>query len=73
MHELSIAGQRGAVITRLILDRILQNTPHISPVRKRYGVQFVVWHSDLYSTSVDAVLYEISCYIRPRYNGTQLY
>ena len=28
---------------------------------------------DLHSTSVNAVLYEISPYIWPRYNGTRLY
>ena len=29
--------------------------------------------TDLYSASVNAELYEISCYIRPRCNGTRLY
>ena len=29
--------------------------------------------TDLYSASVNAVLYEISCYIGPRYNGTWQY
>ena len=30
-------------------------------------------NSDLYSASVNTALYEISCYIRPRYKGTRLY
>ena len=34
---------------------------------------FVDSNSDLYSTSVIAVLYAISRYIGPRYNNTQLY
>ena len=42
-------------------------------VRARYDVSFVDSISDLYSAPVTAVIYVISCYIRPRYNGTQLY
>ena len=34
---------------------------------------FVNLYSDLYSTSFNAVLYEISSYIGPTYNGTALY
>ena len=37
-----------------------------------FGVYFVILISDLYSTSVIADMYAISCYIRPRYNGTLL-
>ena len=48
-------------------------TPNSSPVRARYGLSFVDSNSDLYLTSVTALLFAISCYIGPRYNGTQLY
>ena len=48
-------------------------TPHSSPVRARYGVSFVNSNSDLYSTSVTAVLCAISCYTGLHYNGTRLY
>ena len=66
--------QSGAVITRSIFfTKSSQNTPHSSPVRARYGVWFVIWHTDLYSASVNAVQEKISCYIWPRYNGTLLY
>ena len=34
---------------------------------------FVNTNSDLYSTSATAVMYTISCYIWPRYIGTQLF
>ena len=33
----------------------------------------MIWHYDLTSASVNVVLYEISCYIGPPYNGIQLY
>ena len=39
----------------------------------RILTKFVIWHSDLYSASVSAVLYEILCYIGPRYSGIRLY
>ena len=39
----------------------------------RYSVSFVVSISDLYCAPVTAVMYAISYYIGPRYNGTQLY
>ena len=50
-----------------------QLTPHISPVRARYGVSIVNTYSDLCSASVTRVLYAISCYIGLRYNSTRLY
>ena len=50
-----------------------QKTPHISPVRARYGVSFVDPASDWYSAWVPATIYVISYYIRPRYKGTRLY
>ena len=34
---------------------------------------FVGLNGDSYSALVTAVMYAISCYIRPCYNGTQLY
>ena len=46
--------------------------PKIPPVRARYGVPFVGQDSDWYSTSVPAIIYAISYYIRPRYNDTRL-
>ena len=48
-------------------------TPHSSPVRARYVVSFVGPTSYLYSASISAMMYAISCYTRPRYNGTGLY
>ena len=45
-------------------------TPHMGCV---YGVFFVDSNSDLYSTSVTAVLYAVLCYIGPCYNGTWLH
>ena len=50
-----------------------QNTPHSLPIRVRYGLYFVIWCFDLYSDSANAVLFEIWCYIGPRYNSTWLY
>ena len=37
-----------------------------------YGVSLVDSNSDLYFASVNAVMYAMSCYTGPRYNGTQL-
>ena len=48
-------------------------TPHNSPVRARYGVSFVDSTSALYSASVSAMIYAISCYIGLRYIDTRLY
>ena len=39
----------------------------------RYGVSVAGSHSDLFSASLIAVTYAISCNIEPRYNGNQLY
>ena len=50
-----------------------QNTSHSSPVRARYGVYLVGSNCDSFSASVTAVMYAISCYIEPRYNGTRPY
>ena len=51
----------------------LQKTPHSSPVRVKFGMNFVGPDSDWYSAWVSAIIYAISYYIGPRYNGTQLY
>ena len=64
-----ITLQCDAVITRSILSKYSQKTPHSSP----YGASFVDSASDWYSASVPAMMYAISCYIWPRYNGTRLY
>ena len=45
---------------------------HSSPVRAGYGV-YLWFDSDSYSSSVNVMLYEISCYIGPHYNSTRLY
>ena len=50
-----------------------QNTPHSSPVRARYRVSFMNLASDWYSASVPIIMYAISYYFSPRYNGTRLY
>ena len=55
------------------IKKYSQKTPHSSPVRARYGASFVDSASDWYSASVPAMIYAISCYIWPRYNGTRLY
>ena len=38
-----------------------------------YFQSFVFSNFDLYYVSVTAVMYAISCYVVPRYNGTRLY
>ena len=48
-------------------------TPHISAMRGRQGVSLVSKNFDLYSASITAVLYTISCYIGLCNNGNQLY
>ena len=50
-----------------------QNTSHNSPVRARYGVYISGSNCDLYSTSITATTYTISCYIGSSYNSTLLY
>ena len=40
-----------------------------SPIRARYGLSFV----DLYSDPVTVVMYAVTCYIEPRYNGNDMY
>ena len=52
----------------------LQNsrkTHHISPV-KRAMVNLLKIESQIYIMTVTAVMHAISCYIEPRYNGTEL-
>ena len=58
---------------KVISPKSSQNTSHSSSVRARYGMYFVGSNSDLYSDSVTAVMYAISCYIRLHNNGTWLY
>ena len=65
--------QCGAFITQSVSQKYSIKKPHSSPAWARYGVSFVGSNSDLYSTSVTAVLYVISCYIGPCYKGTWLY
>ena len=50
-----------------------QQAPHSSPVRARFGVSFVSSMSGLCSAAGIAVLYVISRYSGPRYNGTRRY
>ena len=47
--------------------------PISSPLRARYGVSLVILISYSLSTTVITVLYVISWYIRPHYNGTWLH
>ena len=47
--------------------------PHSSAIRVSYGVSFVISNSDLYSVLVSSVMYVISRYFEPCYNGTRLY
>ena len=63
--------QCSAIIKWSIFLKI-QMTPHISPARARYGLSLVGSYSDLYSASVTAVMYAISCHIWQRNNGTWL-
>ena len=49
-----------------------QNTSHSSPIRARYGVSFVDWHSKIYSAPVTEVTYAMSCYIGLHYYSTRL-
>ena len=48
-----------------------QNSSHTSPVRARCRMYFMGSICDLYSASVTAVLYAISCWIGSCYNGTR--
>ena len=51
--------------------KLSQNTSHSSPVRARYGMYFVGSNSGSCFASVTTVMYAISHYIGPRYNGTR--
>ena len=64
--------QCDAIITRSIFSQIPIKSPDSSPVTLRYGVSLVDSNTDLYLTSIAAVLYVISCYTGPCYNGTPL-
>ena len=64
--------QCGAVISRSIFSKILTKHTHSSPVRSRYGVSFVNQKSDLVNAFVAELLYEISRFIGPRHNGTDI-
>ena len=55
------------------LQNPYKNTSHSSPVRATYGMNFLGSNSNLYSISVTAVTYSISCHIGTHYNGTPLY
>ena len=46
---------------------------HGSPARASYGVSFMEPVSDWCSVSFPAMMYEMPCYIGPRYDGTRLY
>ena len=63
--------QCGTVIARSISFKIFKkNRSHSSPIRARY---LVCSNSDLDSVSFTIVMHSMLCYIRPIYNGTQLY
>ena len=47
-----------------------QKTPHSLPGKARYEASFVSPASEWYSASVPEIIYAISDYIWPRYNGT---
>ena len=66
-------SQCSAVITGSIFSKIFTIDTHMSPVRARYEVPFVSLNSDLYSTSVSALVCEISHYIGLHYNDTWLF
>ena len=51
------------------LKKYSQKMPHSSPIRVSYGVSFV----DPASAWVPAIIYAISYYTGPHYNGTRLY
>ena len=54
----------------------LQNPLKRHPIARPlgWGMGCLLWvHTDLYSASVTAVMYAISCHIGPSYNGTRLY
>ena len=53
--------------------KYLQNKPHSLPVRASYGVSFGGPASDWYPAWVRAIIYAISYYTGPSYNGTQPY
>ena len=54
------------------IKNYLQKTLHSSPVRARYGVS-VDPTSNWHAASVSVIIYVISYYIGPGYNGTRLY
>ena len=60
-------------IMRSIFSQMLTKISHGSPVRASYGMYFVGSNRDLYPASLTAVMYPISCYTEPRYNGTRLH
>ena len=64
--------QHGAVITWSVFSKI-QQTPHSSPVRTRYGVSVLILKSDLLPATVIAVPYVLLWEIGSCYNGTWLY
>ena len=65
--------QYNAVIMLSIFPKFLQNTPHSSPIKVRYGVYFVCSNFDFYLAPVTALMYAVSCHVVPCYNGTRLY
>ena len=54
------------------IKKYLQKTLHSSPVRARYGVS-IDPTSNWHTASVSVIIYVISYYFGPRYNGTRLY
>ena len=71
-HEFEL--QCVAVIARSVfIKKKSQNTPHISPVRPRFGVPFVGLVSNWYSASIPAIMYVICCYMGTRYTCTGLF
>ena len=65
--------QCSAIIMWSIFSKFITREPHSSPVRARYGVSLVGSNSDSCPASVTIMMYAISCYIIPRYNGIWLY
>ena len=62
-----------AILRGQLSPKSSQKTHHSSPVSASYVVSYDGPTSDLYSASIPAVVYAISCHTRSRYGGTGLY
>ena len=61
----NIHVQCGVDIMQSVFSKVFSKDTHSLPVRATYGVSFMYWNSDVYSTSTPAMMYTVPVHVWP--------